>query len=372
MGNRDYCDLPGEALLHERDREGLRSLKKLPGVRWAFGLLAKYSYEKMVRLALTADSARIDAQTYPDLDARLEAIADALDVPRPDGFVVLDPQPRARLVGVETPVLILNTGLLELLDEAELGCQLGHELTHLKCRHQPYLLVADFLSRFAEFLPMGGTLLLGARLALEEWRLAARYTCDRGAALLAEDEDAPRRWLTKLGGGWTAARGLQPEAFLTRQAEDYARRQAETKPGRLLGLTMFAGAEGQFAPLRWTELQAWRATTEYAAWRSGRFPPPAGENHSAFAWRDAELTSEDWRQHAEDPLEEPSALETFLGGLKTAARGAAEAARGGAANLGQVFSTFLEEHAGRPAATPPPPSGATRVKVRREDAPDGG
>ena len=63
MAKRDYCDLPGEALLHERDRDGLRSLKKLPGVRWAFvgafilGLVALVMQQTMIDEAGTGKPA---------------------------------------------------------------------------------------------------------------------------------------------------------------------------------------------------------------------------------------------------------------------------------------------------------------------------
>jgi Zn-dependent protease with chaperone function len=72
---------------------------------------------------------------------------------------------------------MLNTSLLELLDEAELQSVIAHELGHLKCDHGVWLTVGNVLaSGTMNFLPVVSS---AVEEALFKWMRAAELTCDR-------------------------------------------------------------------------------------------------------------------------------------------------------------------------------------------------
>jgi Zn-dependent protease with chaperone function len=75
------------------------------------------------------------------------------------------------------PFVMLNTSLLELLDEAELQCVIAHELGHLKCDHGVWLTIANVLANGTmNFLPVVSH---AVEEALFKWMRAAELTCDR-------------------------------------------------------------------------------------------------------------------------------------------------------------------------------------------------
>jgi Zn-dependent protease with chaperone function len=77
------------------------------------------------------------------------------------------------------PFIMLNTSLLELLDEAELQSVIAHELGHLKCDHGVWLTVGNLLaSGTMSFLPVVSS---AVEEALFKWMRAAELTCDRCA-----------------------------------------------------------------------------------------------------------------------------------------------------------------------------------------------
>ena len=75
------------------------------------------------------------------------------------------------------PFVMVNTGLLELLNEAELQAVIAHELGHLKCDHGVWLTVANVLANSTvSVLPVIST---AVEESLFRWIRAAELTCDR-------------------------------------------------------------------------------------------------------------------------------------------------------------------------------------------------
>ena len=83
-----------------------------------------------------------------------------LDMPVPQLYVDQRPFANAHTFGVESPIIVLYSGLLDLLDEDEWRVVMGHELGHIKAGHVLYRQIAEFLARL--LLHLGGrTLGLG-------------------------------------------------------------------------------------------------------------------------------------------------------------------------------------------------------------------
>ncbi|NED86395.1 M48 family metalloprotease, partial [Streptomyces sp. SID11233] len=67
----------------------------------------------------------------------------------PPLFVTQDPRPQAMCVGMDEPVIVLTTGLVELLDEEELRAVIGHEVGHALSGHSVYRTILLFLTTMA-------------------------------------------------------------------------------------------------------------------------------------------------------------------------------------------------------------------------------
>ena len=92
---------------------------------------------------------------------------------------------------------------------------LGHELGHLKCEHALYLTLGNLASSPLSRLPFAGP---SIDALLQDWRLAAEYTCDRAALLVAQDSEVVASSLLKLFAG-TSKYPLSTQAFVAQSLE---------------------------------------------------------------------------------------------------------------------------------------------------------
>jgi Zn-dependent protease with chaperone function len=66
--------------------------------------------------------------------------------------------PNAYTTGFTHPVVVVTSGLLEIVDDEELQFILGHELGHVKCGHVLYMTMAEYLRELLEAI---GNMTLG-------------------------------------------------------------------------------------------------------------------------------------------------------------------------------------------------------------------
>ena len=69
-----------------------------------------------------------------------------------------DPRPQAMALGIDHPFVVVNSGMIDLLDEDELRFVLGHELGHVLSGHALYTTMLMQLLRVSNalaWLPLG-------------------------------------------------------------------------------------------------------------------------------------------------------------------------------------------------------------------------
>ena len=130
----------------------------------------------------------------------------ALDLPLvPDLYVGAGGEINAFTAGVDKPIVVLNSGAIDLLSDDELRFVMAHELGHVKSGHVLYYQIAEFLPVITEAIGdatfgVGALLGAGVQVALLNWRRKSEHTADRAGLLVVQDLQVALSALMKLAG----------------------------------------------------------------------------------------------------------------------------------------------------------------------------
>jgi heat shock protein HtpX len=182
------------------------------------------------KIALLSMGARVvSPQEAPRLHALIERLCIQADLPKPRVAVADTPMPNAFAIGrsPKTATVCATTGILDLLNDAELEAVLGHELTHVANRDVLVMTVASFFASIAAFIVQMGfwfggafddrdnnsgpafivVILVSAAVYVISWLLLqalSRYrefAADRGSAIITGRPSALISALLKIDGG---------------------------------------------------------------------------------------------------------------------------------------------------------------------------
>ncbi|MBE7466041.1 MAG: M48 family metallopeptidase [Planctomycetes bacterium] len=270
-----------ELFQHPDDRESFLNLK---AISWLSKLSQAFVMEDLERdlmLLNLADNVVLRRQDRPALHAALDRALEALDFPhRPEVFLECNPLPHSYSFGEVKPLLVVTSGMLELLDDDELASAIAHETGHLKCGHTFYQMIAQSftsLSQLAGAVPFVGAISFGARVPLYDWYRKADLSADRAALLVIGDGDLMVRTVAKLAGGHAQSVSVDG---LAEQAERFDRRCEELQTGSLRDRatyylsTVFLQSFLRTQPypaLRVRELLRWNGTPHFRALRQRDF-----------------------------------------------------------------------------------------------------
>jgi Zn-dependent protease with chaperone function len=212
-----------KAYEHPADRAATAALKSVPMLDAVVRRLIEFQYERAFRQLLLANSVKLGPDQLPDLYSGFDRALEALDMPDTyDLYLTQFPYANAAAVGAGKPMVLLNSELVQLLDEEELRGVFGHEIGHILSDHVLYetaLLILLQIAAPAGLPALGGLPLLAVRSALLEWSRAAELSADRASVLVTRDPLVTCRVLMVLAGG-LSSRELNLDAFL-RQATEY-------------------------------------------------------------------------------------------------------------------------------------------------------
>jgi len=193
-----------EAFQHPADKAALEALKKARGLDWITSKVMELGLERIIKMRLIADSLRVSPDQCHSLFNTYKETCNVLDIPTvPEFFVSCDPVPNAYTTGFTHPVVVVTSGLLEIVNDEELRFILGHELGHVKCGHVLYMTMAEYLSELLEAvgnvtLGIGSYLGKGLELSFLLWSRKAEFSADRGGLLACQNDEAAIKGLMKL------------------------------------------------------------------------------------------------------------------------------------------------------------------------------
>jgi len=220
--------------------------------------------EQSVRLDLMSSSVKVSPQQMPHVYELLVNACSVLNVSSvPELYVQSNPQANAYTLALQSKdttqksLIVVTSALVDRCTQRELQAVLGHELGHLKCEHALYLTLGNLASSPLRQLPVVGRQMDSM---LQEWRLAAEYTCDRAALLVAQDLEVASSSLLKLVAG-TSRYELSVKAFV-QQSVDYEQQLNAANP--LVRMSIQQQARTHPLPVRRVaELEKWHRSKNF-------------------------------------------------------------------------------------------------------------
>lgn len=257
---------------HPADRGALVALRKLQGFDVILKRLSGFLNERAVRMLLLGSAVKADERQFARVHRLYREAGEALDAGElPELFIRADPTINAMAIGLEKPVIVLNSGLLDVMDDDELRFVLGHELGHVLSGHAVYrTLLAVMLALSTTFfaIPLGA---LGARAiiaALMEWQRKSELSADRAGLLASQQPEVALRAHMKMASGGKIDE-LDSEAFLAQADEYHANDDVRDV---LLRVLMVENQSHPFAVVRAGELDRWVKTGTYSSVLAGEYP----------------------------------------------------------------------------------------------------
>ena len=217
--------LPGispKAYEHPADRAATAALASIPMLDYVVRKLIEFGYERALRQTYLGASVRLGTDQLPAIWTRYQHVLSVLDMPEEyDLYLTAEPIANAMAVGAGKPILVLNSGTVQLLDDDQLEAVIAHEVGHILSDHVLYRTALQILLRLgSQRLPMvAGMPLMAVQHALLEWSRATELTCDRVAAIVTRDPRAVCKMLMTMSAG-AKADHLNLDAFM-RQAMEY-------------------------------------------------------------------------------------------------------------------------------------------------------
>lgn len=247
--------------MHPWDAKATEGLASVPGLDLVVKKVMEHGLERVFYLQNIADNVRVTETMFPKLHRYLRWACKILDVEEPEMYVSMSYDFNAFTYGHTRPFIVLNSGLLDILDEQERMYVIAHEVGHIKCEHVLYTVVAENLKTILDVvgkatLGIGSLVGTGLALPLYDWYRKAELSADRAALLAVQDpEVAVRVFMKMAGGSLSLFDEMDRDAFLD-QIRAYEERD-DSRLDRAYKFFITAFRTHPFPIMRAKHLDAW-------------------------------------------------------------------------------------------------------------------
>ncbi|CEJ42946.1 Uncharacterized protein (Zn-dependent protease wi th chaperone function) [Umezakia ovalisporum] len=276
-----YKGISSEAFRHPLDRQAEEALRNLPGFNLIARKFVEFVYERPQLVYLMGNAIQVGPRQYSTIYQMFRECVRDLDIyPEPTLFVAQNPEANSYALGQENPYILINTGILDLLDQGEIRAVLAHELGHIKCGHTILIQMAMWAMSAASALGemtfgIGNFVSQALIYAFFEWRRKAELTADRAALLLIDDLNTVMSSMMKVSGGSIKyAHECSLQEFI-KQSENYHSLD-ENGMNQVYKFLLYNGAQGMmlghpFPVERLRYLQEWSVSEQYQQIRQGNY-----------------------------------------------------------------------------------------------------
>ena len=268
--HKKFADLNKHDYIHPADSKALAALRAIPGIDTALKKLLAVTGESAIRVMFMASAVKVTPKQCPDLHAKLQIACTTLGVDMPELYIQQNPIVNAFTGGVEKPIIVLHSSLIERLNDEETLAVIAHEVGHIHAEHVLYITAARLLEAItnasvARLIP-GSEIVkfiisAGIGSALLAWARRAELSCDRAALLVTQDPHVIGTTMMKLCGG-TFASKIDYDLFLE-QAREFQKNYDEKKLDKFWADIINAGLSHPFPVWRVAEIFKWVESGQY-------------------------------------------------------------------------------------------------------------
>lgn len=219
---RILLNLHHEEYEHPFDKKALNALESTPGLNFVGKFITKNTIEKFYTVQCTGSNLKVTKSSYPQLFDYLEYACQILNMPKvPEMYIQWGYGINACTIGAENPIIILNSGLIDLCDDDEIMFIIGHECGHIKSNHMLYHMMASIINTIIDQIPLGNYAAAPLQYALYYWSRMSEFTADRAGWLCCQNLNAVVRSFIKMAGlPINQYANLDAKSFI-KQAQDF-------------------------------------------------------------------------------------------------------------------------------------------------------
>lgn len=223
MEKKKLIGLDPKVYEHSFDKKALEAVNKLQRFDRFTNWFINWTFLKWHVIDLQGSNFLVTRESCPDLYNQIRDVADTLDVrPLPRIYMQLGYGINGYTTGYkEDTLMVLGTGVADLLTEDELCFVVGHECGHIRSNHVLRHAMADFFNIAIKEIPfIGGILAQSYYYTLKYWQRMSEFTADRAGLLACQDLDTAVGAIIKMSGVPTKYYNkLNHEAFVKQAVE---------------------------------------------------------------------------------------------------------------------------------------------------------
>lgn len=242
---------------HPFDQKALAALEGTPGLSAVGKFITKHMVERVYTVQYTGSHLKVTPDNYPAIYEYMKYAAQILDVKKlPELYIEWGYNINACTVGAENPIIVINSGLIDLCDDDEIMFVIGHELGHVKSNHMLYHMMAQVINYIIDAIPFGSIAAAPLQYALYYWDRMSEFTADRAGLMACQNKDAAVRAFMKMSGmPIKQFDNLNYETFI-QQARDFKQLDYEGL-NKVIKLISIADASHPWTVMRAAELLNW-------------------------------------------------------------------------------------------------------------------
>ena len=257
---------------HPFDQKALNALAHTPGLETLGNFITKNTIEKIYTLQYTVSNLKVTKENYPKIYEYLEYACQVLDMQTiPDLYIQWGYGINAFTVGSENPIIVLNSGLIDLCDDDEIMFIIGHECGHIKSNHMLYHMMAQVINVVIDSIPGGNLIAAPLQYALYYWNRMSEFTADRAGLLCCQNKEAAIRAFMKMAG-------MPIKEFEYMNYDSFIKQASEFKSldydslNKVIKFISIADASHPWTVMRAAELLNWINAGEYSKYVQGDNP----------------------------------------------------------------------------------------------------
>lgn len=257
---------------HPFDQKALNALTHTPGLETLGNFITKNTIEKIYTVQYTGSNLKVTKENYPKIYEYLEYACQILDMETiPDLYIQWGYGINAFTVGSENPIIVLNSGLIDLCDDDEIMFIIGHECGHIKSNHMLYHMMAQVINIVIDSIPGGNLIAAPLQYALYYWNRMSEFTADRAGLLCCQNKEAAVRSFMKMAG-------MPIKEFEYMNYDSFIKQASEFKLldydslNKVIKFISIADASHPWTVMRAAELLNWINAGEYSKYVQGENP----------------------------------------------------------------------------------------------------